>query len=106
MKYQVRLTDKAEADVDAVLAWFAEQQALEAGSRWFARLMVAIDTLESMPERCPLLAEAGDIGLEIRELLIGKRRGVYRVLFQIQEKTVFVLRVWHGARDRLTRNDL
>jgi hypothetical protein len=28
-------------------------------------------------------AESEDLGVEIRELLFGKRRGVYRILFRI-----------------------
>lgn len=106
MKYHVRLTDKAEADVETVLAWFAQQQADVAGSRWVASLMAAIDTLESSPQRCGLAVESEDVGLEIRELLVGRRRGVYRILFQIHERTVFVLRIRHSARNRLTRDDL
>ncbi len=47
MKYRVRLTDKAEQDVSEVLAWFRDQSAVEAGRRWFARLMACIDKLET-----------------------------------------------------------
>ncbi len=75
MKYRVRLTDKAEQDVSDVLARFRDQSAVEAGRKWFARLMACIDKLENMPERCGLAAEAKDLGLEIRELHLGRRRG-------------------------------
>jgi len=106
VKYRVRLTAKAEADVDGVLRWFHEQQATIAGRRWFARLMTKIDTLETHPERCGVADESEDLGLEIRELLFGKRDGVYRILFQIEGRTVQILRVWHGARDHVSPEDL
>ena len=106
MKYRVRLAAKAEADVDRVLRWFHEQQAAVAGGRWFARLMGKIDTLETHPDRCAIAVESEDVGIEIRELLFGKRHGVYRILFQIDGKTVQILRVWHGARDRVSPEDL
>jgi plasmid stabilization system protein ParE len=106
VKYRVRLTAKAEADVDGVLRWFHEQQALAAGGRWFARLMAKLDTLETYPERCRVAGESEDLGVEIRELLFGKRQGIYRILFQIEGRTVQILRVWHGARDRVSPEDL
>jgi plasmid stabilization system protein ParE len=106
MNYRVRLTDKAEQDVAHVLEWFCDQAATAAGGKWFTQLMATIDTLETMPERCGLAAEAADIGLDIREILVGKRHGTYRVLFQVQGRTVYVLRVWHAARDAVTRDDL
>jgi plasmid stabilization system protein ParE len=106
VKYRVRLTAKAEADVDGVLRWFQEQQATVAGGRWFSRLMAKIDTLETHPERCGIADESEDLGVEIHELLFGKRHGVYRILFQIEGQTVQILRVWHGARDRVSPEDL
>jgi hypothetical protein len=40
----VRLTAKAEADVDRILRWFHEERAMAAGERWFSRLIAKIDT--------------------------------------------------------------
>lgn len=106
MKYRVRLTDKAEQDVSDVLAWFHEQSAADAGGRWFARLMAHIGNLETMPERCGLAAESKDLGLEVRELHLGRRRGTYRLLFEIRGQVVYILRVWHSARDAVSPGDL
>jgi hypothetical protein len=43
--------------------------------------------------------------------LYGKRTGVYRIIFDIQEASkegprVRVLRIWHGVRDALTAEDI
>ena len=106
MKYQVRLTAKAEQDVASVLQWLQEQSAEAAGGRWFAQLMARVATLETHPDRCGLAAESADLGLEVRQLVFGRRRGRHRLLFQIQDRTVFILRVWHSARDAVSRDDL
>jgi plasmid stabilization system protein ParE len=106
VQYRVRLTAKAEADVDRVLRWFYEVRATAAGERWFSRLMAKIDRLEAHPSRCAVAAESEDLGVEIRELLVGKRHGIYRILFQIEGRTVLILRLWHGARDRVSPEDL
>jgi len=106
LKHQVRLTANAERDVESVLRWFNEQSAAAAGARWFAQLMSRIARLESHPTRCALAAEAEELGLEIRDLHFGKRRGTYRILFQIRDRTVQILRICHSARDALTGDDL
>lgn len=100
------MTLKAEADIAAVLAWFRDQQALEEGGRWVAALLRVIGTLENHPLRCGIADESADIGTEIRQLLFGKRHGKYRVLFQIDGRTVDILRVRHGAQDRVASDDL
>jgi plasmid stabilization system protein ParE len=106
MAFRVVLTDKAEADVESVLKWFHDQQATEAGGRWFAQLMAKLNTLEQRPERCLPAAESEEVGLVVRELLLGRRRYKYRILFRISGQTVIILRVWHSSRDAITRNDL
>lgn len=104
--YRVVVTEKAEADVESVLKWFHDQMATEAGGKWLAGLMAKLDTLETHPERCSLAAESEDVGEAIRELLFGRKRYKYRLLFRIVGKTVQILRVWHGSRDAITRDDL
>ncbi len=64
-----------------------------------------------MPARCPVIPEADELGHPVRHLLYGRRTGVYRVIFDIQEVSeegprVRVLRIWHGARDAITAEDI
>ncbi|MCY2964014.1 MAG: type II toxin-antitoxin system RelE/ParE family toxin [Planctomycetota bacterium] len=106
MKYQVLISASAEQDVDRILAWFREQSATVAGGRWMRELLKRVTTLEMNPERCTLASESEDIGREIRELLFGKRRGRYRILFEIRGRKVLILRLWHGARGEFTDEDM
>jgi phage-related protein len=41
------------------------------------------------------------LGCEVRILVYGKRRGIYRILFSIVGDTVWVLRIRHGTRGSL-----
>ena len=64
-----------------------------------------------MPRRCSIIPESDEIGQEIRQLLYGKRTGIYRIVFDVQENAtdgplVRILRIWHGARDILHTEDL
>lgn len=106
VRYQIRLTRQAERDLASVLRWFAEQRAMAAGNKWVSALMAKLVTLERNPDRCPIIDESTDVGLEIREILFGKRQGIYRLLFRIDGRTVHLLRIWHAARETPTADDL
>jgi plasmid stabilization system protein ParE len=106
VNYQVRLSAKAERDVEALLQWFAEQSAGAAADRWFERLWTKIATLETMPRRCTVATEAQDVGLELRELLFGRRTDKYRILFTVEDKTVNILHIRRASRDRVEIEDV
>jgi plasmid stabilization system protein ParE len=95
--YQVVVTDPAWVEVQEAYEWLAER-APAAADLWKSGLLEAIGKLESLPAACPLAPETAYFGREIRQLLYGKRQHKYRVLFEIREKVVIVLRVRHGAR--------
>ncbi len=110
MAYKVRLTRPAEADAYAAYECIRED-APAAAERWLHGLFHAVFSLEDMPTRCPLIPEADEFGVEIWHLLYGKRSGIHRIIFDIEESSdegarVRVLRIWHGARDRIRIEDL
>jgi plasmid stabilization system protein ParE len=106
MAYQVLITNRALADIDAVLEWFNTQSASSAGQRWVDRVLNAIDSLEKFPERGGPCAEAEELNRDIREILVGRRGNVHRIIYTIERQTVYILRVWHAAREQLTRDAL
>lgn len=105
MKYQVRISERAEQDVAQILVWFVEQRALDAGGRWHDQLLAKVTTLEQNPERCSLADEAEELGIDVRELLFGRRKGMYRILFWINGKRVEILRIRHASRDSLSAEE-
>jgi plasmid stabilization system protein ParE len=95
--YNVIVTPTAEAEAMEAVAWYAERS-VEAALRWHAGLTDAIHSLAKMPTRCPISKhESEALGCEVRLLLYGKRRGVYRILYSIDGETVWILRIRHGA---------
>lgn len=102
MNYRVEISLAALAEIDQALAWLVEQSR-PAAARWHAGLRRAIETLRTHPRRCPLAPEAALFEQEIRQLLYGRRRSVYRILFEIrdEEQVVNILHVVHGAREYL-----
>jgi plasmid stabilization system protein ParE len=106
VNYRVKISLNALTNAEAILRWFHEQQADVAGARWYAALLSKIDTLETQPQRCVLAEESAELGIELRQLLFGRRRGVYRILFTIEGTTVQILHIRHAARDALSLEDL
>lgn len=109
MAYSVELTPRAADDADKA-AEYIRQFAPKAAQRWFDGLIQAVLSLEEMPQRCPLAPETERLGIELRQLLYGKRGGLFRIVFrlyeQLQPPVVRVVAIRHGARDRMTSEEL
>jgi hypothetical protein len=68
--------------------------------------MNTIATLQDKPQRCSLTIEHEIFPEEVRQLLFGKAKNIYRVLFTIRDDTVFALYVRHSSQAPLTLDDL
>jgi plasmid stabilization system protein ParE len=96
--YQVVLADTAKADANEIYDWVVERSPIR-GPEWFSELIDCLYSLEELPYRCPVAREAKEANREIRCLLFGKRKYVYRILYEVDEtqKIVGVLHIRHAA---------
>ena len=94
-KFRVRITRTAERDVENIWSFIAQDSPEEA-SRFIDRLEDQIATLERFPERCPLIPENEILRTRYRHLLYGN----YRTVFRVTGRTVYVLRIVHGASQK------
>jgi plasmid stabilization system protein ParE len=92
-KFQVRITNAAEVDIEEIWDFIAQDNPAEAG-KFLLRLEDQVRTLQYSPGRCPLISENEILGAQYRHLMYGN----YRTVFRVSGKTVYVLRVIHGAR--------
>ncbi len=94
---------RAQTDIDDIVGYVAADSP-KAALHVFEKLLASVHSLSRMPERAPAAPEDQDCELGIRQLLSGN----YRILFQLDEpeRRVSVLRVIHGARAYLEREDL
>jgi len=93
MPHKIRLSDEALRQITAIGDYIA-QDSPDNARRWIARLRAEVDTLRTFPERHAVLYTAAEAGREVRQTFYG----VYRILHEIQDDTVYVLTVRHGAR--------
>lgn len=105
MTFQVELTPIAEMQIEQAYRWYRDRNP-EFADRWFRSLMNTIATLQEKPQRCALAVEHEIFPEEVRQLLHGKSKNIYRVLFAIRDMTVYVLYVRHSAQAPLTLEEL
>jgi plasmid stabilization system protein ParE len=100
MAYLVELTLRAERDLDYLYQRISADDS-PAAARWFNGLEEAILSLEQMPRRCPRAPESKRTKRQLRRLLHGAKRDVYRVIYEIVEsrKLVRILTIRHTAMD-------
>ncbi len=87
-KYKIIVTQTAELKIDGCLDFIAEDS-VENALHWYDNIYEKLQTLESMPERCPIANENSYFEFEIHCLLTNK----YRVLYRINGNIVEVLHI-------------
>ena len=99
--YRVIVQPRARAEALANFRWKAEHSP-QAAARWLTGLERAIAKLSDNPLRHAVAVEESErFGIEIRQCLYGKRRGVFRILFSIERDTISVLAIRHSAQDTI-----
>jgi plasmid stabilization system protein ParE len=104
--YEVRLTEPAEIEIEA--AYLGRMRfGLQVADRWYAGLARALESLSQLAHRHPFAPESDAPGGDVRQMIYGRGRGAYRVLFRVLEPEegnpgiVRVLHVRHASRQRL-----
>ena len=105
MSYRVVITANAKANLRSYYTRAAENAPVKA-LRWLDRFESALQSLSDNPCRCPLAPEDDLVDVEVRQLLFGKGRNVYRALFTISGDDVQVLHVRRAVRDTATPEEL
>lgn len=93
MSFRVSIAPAAFIEVEAIFDFIRADSPLEAG-RWLDGLLSAVDALGTFPRRCRRVPEAAKRHREIRQLLYGS----HRVIFRIVDREVRILHVRHTAR--------
>lgn len=100
MKFQVRLTRNAKLEIESAYLWLKNVNPAYA-DQWFRELMDTIASLQDKPRRCAKARENDDFPEEIRQLMYGKSRNKYRIIFTIIEDMVYILYVRHTSQSSI-----
>jgi plasmid stabilization system protein ParE len=107
--YEVRLAEPAEIEIEA--AYLGRMRfGQSVADRWYAGLARALESLSELPHRHPRAPESDVMGAAVRQMIYGRGRSAYRVLYRVFEPEqgtsglVRVLHVRHAARQRLDQH--
>ncbi len=91
--YQVNLSQQAQDDLERIFYYIANDN-INNAANFILQLEKKIYSLESFPDRHPLIPENEFFDTNYRHLIFKK----YRIGYRIAEKSVFILRIFHGAK--------
>jgi plasmid stabilization system protein ParE len=82
----------AVADLEAIRAWYADQQVPEVGERLLREVVVHVERLADFPESGRVVPEFGLD--ELREII----HPPFRIVYRVDAERVRVVRVWRSER--------
>lgn len=90
----VTIMPAAEQDLRSIIA-YVRDESLQQALVLTEHFADAIDSLSLFPDRCPLAPESEAWDIQVRALLVFRDR----VLYTVNPKGVFILRIVHGHMD-------
>jgi len=84
----------AVADLGAIRAWYAGQQAPEVGERLLREIVAHVEQLADFPESGRVVPEFGLV--QLREVI----HPPFRIVYRFDQNRVRVVRVWRSERLR------
>jgi addiction module RelE/StbE family toxin len=91
MKYRLTWARQAKADLKRIRAYIA-QEAPGVADSYIRRIRERCQSLTSLPFAAPMVTEFQEEN--IRETYFGS----YRIIYEVEQSRVVILRVFHGAR--------
>ncbi len=92
-RYEVNLTEHAQDDLEHVYYYIAADNPNNAAN-FVLQLEKKVYSLNTFPERHPLIPENEFFRTDYRHLVYKK----YRIIYRVIGDAVFILRIIHGAR--------
>lgn len=89
-KYILTVHPDAERDINSSFQWGCGSWGRKRAKTWVRELRQAmVNRLTSTPLACPFAPESEELGIPLRQLILGR----YRVLYIVEKKIVTILHV-------------
>ena len=106
MNFTVHELPRVKADKRSIVQWIYERSPAGAAA-WLDAFDRAVQQLGERAESYALAHENQDLKLDVRQILFKTRRGrVYRALFIIEDREVYILRVRGPGQAPVKSKDL
>ena len=87
------MSQQAQNDLEQIFYYIADDS-INNAEKFVLQLEKKVYSLDIFPDRHPLIPENEFFGTDYRHLIYKK----YRIIYRIVEKSVFILRIFHGAK--------
>ena len=107
MAYRIEISRPALLDAENYYLWL-KNKSEDIGNNWFRGLVETVNSLQNFPNRCPIAPESHSFIIEIRQLLYGKGKNQFRIIFgvSVDDKTgediVLIYRIRHASQKYLS----
>ena len=101
LAYRIEISPSALEDVRSCYDYIAETSE-ETANKWFRGLQEAINSLDTMPLRCPRAPESDLLSMQIRHYIYQKN---YRILYTVHDTVVKIHHIRHTARQWMGEED-
>lgn len=105
MGFKVLLTERFSLHLMEMGDYIAQDNPQRASS-WITEIENKVMKLDQFPEAHPFARENDNHDVELRQLVFGRGRNKYRIIFTVQSKEVVVLDMRHAAQDENLPNSL
>ena len=91
--FKISITKSARDDIEEIWQYIALDN-IKTATKFIDKIERAIFSLETFPERNPLIPEYEILKIDYRQLVYKN----YRIIYRISENVVYILRVLHAYR--------
>ena len=106
MSRTLRIVERARTDVDGIFNWLVHRSVRGAIS-WYLAFGRAVEKIAASPESFAEAPESRPLGRQLRQALFKTRRGrIYRIVFELSDAEMILLRVRGPGQPRLRRREL
>ena len=98
MIFKILLTERFSLHLMEMGDYIAQDN-LQRAASWVTEIEKRVMKLDQFPEAHPFARENDNHDVELRQLVFGRGRNKYRIIFTVQEKEVVVLDIRHTAQD-------
>src|SRR6266852_7282190 len=106
MSPPLRIVERARSDVDHIFNWLVHRS-IQGAISWYLVFLQTVEKIVESPESFSEAPESHPLRRPLRHALFKTRRcRVYRIVFEVSETDIFILRVRGPGQNRLRPRDL
>jgi plasmid stabilization system protein ParE len=106
MSRPLRIVERARSDMDEIFNWLVHRS-VQGAISWYLAFRHAVEKIASSPENFAEAAESHPLGCQLRQAPFKTRRGrAYRIVFEVSDTEIIILRVRGPGQSPLRRRDL